>query len=89
LLLELGEDCMDGGFESFDVAKEVVVQSGSFEVAPKTFDQVPFRAVARPPYHQDMIAMLVEQFQDSRRSMVTGVIQNVENLANALSGESP
>lgn len=76
MLLQLTECFLNGCFQGFDLSEEVVVQSGSFQVAPEPFDQVQLRAVRRQPDYEDVVRVLSKQSPYGLRSMVAGIVND-------------
>lgn len=84
MLIEFAKGFVDCLFEVFDCAEEIVVERALFQVSPKPFDGVEFRAVFGKPDDEDVILVFGENLKGGARDVVAGVVENKRDEAVAL-----
>ena len=65
----------NGLLKPLDRLEVVVVNRGSFQVAPETLDQIQMRRIRRVPDHCHSVAMLVEELAHRLGAMDRTIVQ--------------
>jgi len=76
MLLKLCHRQVNGGFHGSRGSKEVVVESGTLQVAPQPFNGIELRAVLGQPDHERMRLMHRQEVQDLGGGVVGGIVQD-------------
>lgn len=79
--VDSADSSAEGGDEIVHRFEQNIGQHGSFEMAPKPFDQVKIRAVRWQPEDGEAIGVLIQERPHCLGVMKTGVVANQANLS--------
>ncbi len=85
--VEFVECAVDGVFETFGIAEEIIVECRLLKVAPQPFDRVQFRAVDRQPDDKDVLFVLGEKVEHGSRAVIRRVVENQYQKTLPVGGE--